>query len=232
MNLVKRVFDEEGRVPALRRLGSTVLSRTVGRLNAATFGWTHAVVPPGSIIVGTKSISVEPGFFAHGPVWIEAVTSYGDQSFSPSITIGRDFRASDGVHLSAVGRVTIGDDCLFGSGVLITDNSHGRYGNGDTDADHPLSAPAERNLTSRGDIVIGDSCWLGENVVVLSGVEIGSGSVVSANSVVTRSLPPHCIAAGSPARVLKLYDETSGTWRPADRDETANHADVSASTTS
>lgn len=219
MKPMKRVLGDEDPLPAIRRLGRTAASRFLGRVNAVTLGWIGAIVPAGSVIVGTKHIEVAPGFFAHGPVWIEALSSYGKQTFSPFITIGPDFRASNGVHISAIGQITIGRDCLFGSGVLITDNSHGAYGVGDEVADHPLTAPAERRLTTKGEIVIGDCCWLGENVVVLSGVKIGSGTVVSANSVVTRSLPAHCVAAGSPAQVLKTYDLPTGSWRPGPRGE-------------
>jgi acetyltransferase-like isoleucine patch superfamily enzyme len=191
MNLLNRIFDDEHTVPAVRRLGSSVVGRIAGRL-------------------GTKHIDVAPGFFAHGPVWIEAVSSYGGRAFSPSIMIGRDFRASNGVHVSAIGTVTIGNDCLFGSGVLVTDNAHGSYDLDGGASDRPLSPPAARALSSKGGIT--NSSWLGENVVVLSGVDIGAGSVVSANSVVTHSLPPHCIAAGSPARVIRIFDASTGTW--------------------
>ncbi len=48
---------------------------------------------------------------------------------------------------------------------------------------------------------------LGVNVIVLPGVTIGEGSIVGAGSVVTKDIPPYCIAAGNPARVLKTIDE-------------------------
>jgi acetyltransferase-like isoleucine patch superfamily enzyme len=61
---------------------------------------------------------------------------------------------------------------------------------------------ASQPLTSRGDIVVGDGAWLGTNVIVLSGVEIGRGAVIGAGSVVTRSVPEEAIAVGNPARVI------------------------------
>lgn len=52
-------------------------------------------------------------------------------------------------------------------------------------------------------VVIEDDVWLGVHVVVMPGITIGRGCVVGANSVVTRSLPPYCVAAGVPARVIR-----------------------------
>jgi len=50
---------------------------------------------------------------------------------------------------------------------------------------------------------IGAGCWVGDNVTILEGVEIGDGAIVGAGSVVTRSVPAYAIAVGNPARVLR-----------------------------
>ncbi len=57
-------------------------------------------------------------------------------------------------------------------------------------------------------IEIGDHVWIGMNVIVLKGVTIGEGSVVAAGSVVNKDVPPHCLVAGVPAKVVK----TNVTW--------------------
>lgn len=54
----------------------------------------------------------------------------------------------------------------------------------------------------KGQIVIMNDCWIGEQVVILSGVTIGNGAVVAAGAVVTKDVPPYAIAAGNPARVI------------------------------
>lgn len=54
-----------------------------------------------------------------------------------------------------------------------------------------------------GDIVINKNVWIGGNSIILQGVDIGEGSIVSANSVVTKSIPPFSIVAGIPAKVMK-----------------------------
>ncbi len=71
----------------------------------------------------------------------------------------------------------------------------------------PGSPISGQPLTSKGDIVIGDEAWLGYGVIVLSGVRIGCGAVVGAGSVVTRDVPDGGIAAGVPARVLKMRSD-------------------------
>ena len=54
-----------------------------------------------------------------------------------------------------------------------------------------------------GQITVGDHVWIGAGAIILPGVTIGDGSVVGAGSVVTNSIPPNCVAAGVPARVIK-----------------------------
>jgi acetyltransferase-like isoleucine patch superfamily enzyme len=55
--------------------------------------------------------------------------------------------------------------------------------------------------------VLGDNVWLGTGAKVLDGIRIGSDAVVGANAVVTADLPQGAIAAGVPARVLRLRDK-------------------------
>lgn len=61
------------------------------------------------------------------------------------------------------------------------------------------------------DTRIGKDCFIGGRALILPGVEIGDGCVVGAGSVVTKSVPAHCIVAGNPARVLR-HDITVGRY--------------------
>lgn len=53
------------------------------------------------------------------------------------------------------------------------------------------------------DVVIGEDVWCGANVTILKGVAIGRGSIIAAGAVVTKDIPPYCVAAGVPAKPLK-----------------------------
>jgi len=95
------------------------------------------------------------------------------------------------------GRITIGKHCRFGPEVFVTASDYGLM---------PDERITEQPRNER-DIVIGDDVWLGTRVFVGAGVTIGDGCVVSANSVVTRDLPPNSIAVGMPARVVRRRED-------------------------
>lgn len=66
---------------------------------------------------------------------------------------------------------------------------------------------ASRIVTTRstkGNVVIGNDVWIGQSATILSGVTIGDGAVIGALSVVAKDIPPYAIAAGNPARVIRL----------------------------
>lgn len=65
------------------------------------------------------------------------------------------------------------------------------------------SNPALADLPLKGDTVIGNDVWIGQNVTVMPGVHIGDGAIIAANSVVVKDVPPYHIAGGNPSRVIK-----------------------------
>lgn len=68
--------------------------------------------------------------------------------------------------------------------------------------------PPVSELPNKGDTIIGNDVWIGQNVTVLPGVHIGDGAVIGLNSVVASDVPPYSIAAGNPARVIrKRFDD-------------------------
>ena len=71
-------------------------------------------------------------------------------------------------------------------------------------ATHPTdSATRLSGLEYGKPITLGDKCWLGAGVIVCPGVTIGDGAIIGANSIVTKDVPPNCIAAGIPAKVIR-----------------------------
>lgn len=63
--------------------------------------------------------------------------------------------------------------------------------------------PTLEDLPLKGDTVVGNDVWIGQNVTVLPGVHIGDGAIIAANSVITKDVPAYCIAGGNPCRVIK-----------------------------
>lgn len=101
-------------------------------------------------------------------------------------------------HFTASNFVKIGDNVLTGRWVTISDNSHGH-----TDEESLKLPPLERPVVSKGPVIIGNNVWIGDKATILSGVNLGEGCVVAANSVVTKSFPPYSVIGGIPAKQLK-----------------------------
>lgn len=150
---------------------------------------------------------------ARSNLWIEAVIRYQGQAFDPLIVIGDRVRFSDAVHITAINRIEIGNDVLFGSGVFVSDHNHGSYA-GATHS-RPQEPPVSRALHSGGAVVIGPNVWIGDNVNIVGPVTIGSGAVIGANSVIRRDVQSCTLVGGAPARVIKRFDPETRQWVPA-----------------
>ena len=113
------------------------------------------------------------------------------------IEIGDRNHISNNVAIVASRRISIGNGCQIGDLVAIYDSDF-----------HELN-PATRTRSGgpSAPVVIGNNVWLGSRVMVLKGVSIGDNSVVGAMSVVTKSIPANCVAAGNPARVIRQLDQ-------------------------
>ena len=166
-------------------------------------------------LLGLRHLHLGRNLHAGNDLWLEAVTRYAGQSFSPLLSLGNDCNLSDHVHIACTNRIVIGDGLLCGSRVLISDHSHGLYSAEEgSHQSPPQTRPADRPLSRRKSIHIGRNIWLGDGVAVLGGADIGDGAIIGANSVVTRSIPPHSIAAGAPARPIRRWNEVTATWEP------------------
>lgn len=143
------------------------------------------------VMIGNKS-----SIGAH--VELTAWDTYKGQKFTPEIIIGDGTSIRDYSHITAIQSIRIGNGVLTGPNILITDNAHG------ASIDELLDLPPQaRPLYSKGPVVIEDNVWIGEKSSIMPGVHIGKGSIIAANSVVTSDIPPYCVAAGIPAKVIK-----------------------------
>lgn len=136
-------------------------------------------------------LEIGEGTLLEPHVWITAPGS-------ARVRIGRESFLNLGVMVAALELVEIGSHCMFANGCVVTDADH-RF-------DDPALPVPWQGFTSKGPTRVGDDTWCGAHVVVTSGVTIGERCVIGANSVVTKDLPPHSIAAGVPARVLRRVE--------------------------
>jgi acetyltransferase-like isoleucine patch superfamily enzyme len=111
-----------------------------------------------------------------------------------SLAIADHVGFSQGVTISAFGRVVIGRNSLFGEYASIHDNDHGS---------EPLNEPVALRQRDTRPVAIGENVWVGAKATILRGVSIGDNAVVAANAVVTRDVPPGATVAGVPARVIR-----------------------------
>ena len=169
----------------------------------------------GNTIKGITGLQIGRSFRALDQLWLATIDcDRAGNRYTPSLIIGNNVIVGYGVHVAATNSVRIGNDVLVGSRVIITDHNHGIY-RGEVQTS-PLEVPADRPLTSDAEVVIEDNVWIGDGVAILPGSRIGQGSIIGANSVVRYTIPEFCVAAGSPARPIKVYDRESHSWVPVD----------------
>ncbi len=125
-----------------------------------------------------------------------------------SLYIGDNCEMGDMVHIVAHRFVKIGENVLIASKCFISDTNHGQY-IGETQ-DSPKTNPNDRNLIE-GTVIIGNRVWIGENVVILAGTEIGDGCIIGANSVVSKKIPENSMVVGC-NRIVKQWDGAHSKW--------------------
>lgn len=126
-----------------------------------------------------------------------------DPTCQMSLSAKLDLTYPTGVHIGAYSYLA------FESRILCHDRTRGLY------------------LHTR----IGENCFIGGRSLILPGVEIGDGCVVGAGSVVTKSVPPRCVVAGNPARILREGIDVGEYGRFADADTTEHELAQQESTT-
>lgn len=124
----------------------------------------------------------------------------------PVIKIGNNCNIGQRVSLLAGGNITIGDNVIMASDILITSENHSIDPESEIFyMDQPLKC---------SDVEIKEGTWIGEKVCIMPGITIGKKCVIGAGSIVTKSIPDYCIAVGNPARIIKKYDFFLHKWVP------------------
>jgi acetyltransferase-like isoleucine patch superfamily enzyme len=172
--LFKKVFSQLNQV-YLRLNGVSIGNNS--HIETRDFTWFHKVKIGNNCTI-EKNVSFRyEGFYSDG-----FAIEIGDKTF-----IGQNCT------FNIAEKITFGYYCAIASGCQFIDHNHGfESRNSYIGEQTPVNAP----------IIIGDDVWLGVNVVVLKGVEIGRGAIVAAGSVVTKSIAPYEIWGGMPAKKI------------------------------
>lgn len=174
---------------------------------------SHSIVDQRGEFLCPGNISIGNDVLLRDGYRISAAGQNDDDS--PTIIIGDGVQFNHRFTGIATNRIELGQDVLIGPNVYITDEG---YELGEIDIPVLAQRSAERHS-----VHIGQGSWVGANCVIAGQVTIGMGCVVGANSVVTDDIPDYCVAAGSPARVIKMYNPAAGRW---DRIHSAEEANV------
>lgn len=155
------------------------------------------------ILLEPQNIEIGDNFYASDNFRIRTWEMYNGKKtgFEPKVKIGNNVSFNDNCFISCLSEIDIGDGCLFGDNVFITDNYHGS-----STKEVMNVQPLKRDLVTKGKTVIGNNVWCGRNVSILSGITLGNNVIIGANAVVTHSFEDNVIVAGVPAKIIKKID--------------------------
>jgi maltose O-acetyltransferase len=141
--------------------------------------------------------------YLQGPVYFD---------FGSHIYMGDNSYANFNFTVLDEGKVIIGKNVFIGPNVSLLTPIHPlRYQERNTFFNEKTGNVT--NLERAGSITVKDNCWIGGGVTICANVTIGEGCVIGAGSVVTRDIPPHSLAVGTPCRVLHAITEEDSLSR-------------------
>ena len=148
---------------------------------------------------------IKPTLIGHPNIKVGEFTYYDGQNFTSRVTHHYDFLGD---------KLIIGKFCQIGHKVEFIMNGANHQMN--SVSTYPFyifkgweqESPEMKDLPFKGDTVVGNDVWFGQNVTVLPGVHIGDGCIIGANSVVGSDIPPYSVVVGNPARIIrKRFDD-------------------------
>jgi acetyltransferase-like isoleucine patch superfamily enzyme len=107
------------------------------------------------------------------------------------LVLGSDTFINENSRITAYTNILIGNGCWIAWDVNIID----------TDFHNIIENEIIKKRNA--DVIIKDHVWIGARVIILKGVTIGTGAIIAAGAVVTKDVPPKCLAAGNPAKIIK-----------------------------
>jgi len=152
-----------------------------------------------SQLVGARNIHLADSVSIGKGSCLCAWSNYQGQTFNPKVFLDKGVIIGPNAHITSISSIHIGENTLIGKWVTITDNSHGQTFSHEFYQIPPLL----RHLETKGEVIIGKNVWIGDKATILPGVIVGDGAVIGANAVVTKSVPPCCVAVGNPAKIIE-----------------------------
>ena len=190
--------------PLRRRIWRGRMHRQVGTSRFAAFGHRSVIVPP-AIVVGPDRIHIGDDVMIHDRAWFSVVQEHYGKRYEPRLVIGDRTVFGRDAYFSCVGTIEIGSDVLAADRVFITDTYHDY---------RDVTTPIIRQPMGEPQTVrIGSGAFLGVGSIILAGVTVGEGAFIGAGAVVASDIPPHSVAVGNPARVLRHWDAAAAEWR-------------------
>jgi len=157
------------------------------------------------LILGKENMSIGANsWFGKGCEFI-AYNSHFEQKLDSNLKIGDNVRITSRCRITCAGNITIENDVLIAPDCFITDHNHGM--------DPTILGGYSLQPIIVKDVHIKEGVWLGQRVSVMPGVTIGAHSIVGANSVVTHDVPDYAMVVGTPAKVIKIWDFGTKTWK-------------------
>ena len=120
------------------------------------------------------------------------------------LKIGDNVHIGNNAFIIANNNIEIGDNVIMAPYVYISDHIHSFYDIKKNLHDQPL--------TNGGIVKIGDNVFVGIKASILPNVIIGKRSIIGANAVVTKDVPPYSVVVGNPARIVSQYDFSKREW--------------------
>lgn len=184
---MKKKFSREEAIkdldPAIRRLFNELNLLRTG-LDQKVHADLNRSLPFGDLLSDRWERAIKLGFGVGASIYDSALV-YG------KVLVGKATWIGPNVILDGSGGLKIGDYCSISAGVHIYSHNTIKW------ALSGGKASYEYHPTS-----VGDSCFIGPQTIIQNGVNIGNNCLVAANSFVSKDVPPHSIAGGSPAKII------------------------------
>ncbi len=172
----------------------------------AAFGTGSVVAPFPRKVAGARRIRIGSRCFIGSNATLWVCEEYLGQCYEPVFELGDRSMVGRDVVVACILSIRIGASVTIADRVFIGDCYHG-YEQPDVPIlDQPMSGAAP--------VEIGDGSFVGVGAAILPGVTLGTGCVVAANAVVTRSFGPNTVLLGNPARPIRAYDRERNAWVP------------------